>query len=73
MSEVWERRAWRETRGFMACCWCEMTESWPFVWSWCWCWGTGNGRLGMRPSSIRGMRSSMASADRRGKGEKRRG
>lgn len=27
----------------------------------------------MRPSSIRGMRSSMASADRRGNGENRRG
>lgn len=37
------------------------------------CVGKGRGRFGRRPSSIKGMRSSMDSVDIRGKCESRRG
>lgn len=81
-SDVWPRRVWRERSGSMdaAVVWlcvdrtdeadCGLREVvLGFV-----CWvGKGRGRFGRRPSSIKGMRSSMDSVDIRGKWEKRRG
>ena len=68
MSDVWEMRACRETSG--------LREGWDGVegleprrlWS-----GNGYGRFGKRPSSMRGMRESISSSERRGNGEKRSG
>jgi hypothetical protein len=57
-------RDWREARGL-----CTDDEGVVGLDSWRGWSGNGYGRFGKRPSSMRGMRESMASSERRGNDE----